>query len=277
MSVDSLVQHRAGTLGQAVPVPQRNEIILWLPAGLGHFASQAMLVQALTRSQKHLMQVPAHLCCADCARASTCMPCRDRLCHSASSRLSQSQILLPGQRGQENTALRCSQTGPPLGLSGPQRWEQEGKAGKRWLLHSSSDSGGDSAGSSVLPRSWGRHKQKHPRGQMFGKEAKHAAPLLLTYARPGKQLREACKEQNLFIKDLHTAPVNSNTLLVHLTLSQKSAILCWFFFKVLLIKNTHSIWRCPFNFFFKTLAFSAELLLCIYSFVQKFIAQSQFF
>lgn len=60
---------------------------------------------------------------------------------------------------------------------------------------------------------------------MFGKEAKHAAPLLLTYARPGKQLSEACKEQNLFTKDLHTARGNSDTFPVYLTLSQSQL---WF-------------------------------------------------
>lgn len=69
------------------------------PAGLGHLASQAMLVQALARSQKHLMQVPA-LCCADMCRASTFIPHRDLLCPAACSRLSHSEMLLP-RRGRK--------------------------------------------------------------------------------------------------------------------------------------------------------------------------------
>lgn len=95
-----------------------------LPAGLGHLASQAMLVQALTRSQRRLIQVPAHLCCAEltCARASTFIPCRDRLCRTAFACLSQSQILLlhrgcPERAGKHSPEML--QPGPPRRLSGP--------------------------------------------------------------------------------------------------------------------------------------------------------------
>lgn len=93
-----------------------------LPAGLGHLASQAMLVQALARSQEQLTQVPAHLCCADMCQGQHLYPMQGQaLPYSLLLSVKARSCCLAGaaQRGEENTALGCSQPGLPLRLSGP--------------------------------------------------------------------------------------------------------------------------------------------------------------
>lgn len=140
---------------------------------------------------------------------------------------------LPGVPSQGHpTACPCHHEGHLV----PGCCKQERKLGRRRLFPGSLDSGEEGARSPPLLRYWGGHKQKHPLRQMFGKEAKHAALLLLGYASQGSS-RVRHMENKTISPKMFTLPEWMAIYPLFTLLPKISFSLLVFFSRVLFIKK----------------------------------------